>query len=412
MKKSLFLLAVLACMTACIYPYKPDMEDAPEGILVVDGTLEIGETSTVQIGTMVSLWPKKKNPEENSDDVKYYTKAAYGQGLGVERVWAEDETGSVYEGSPLPPSRDPSDPSASWMTPYTLHTEEAPASRSYRVCVQADGRLYASDWIKPLAPPVIKKITFKSDKKDVRVNLSLDGGADATGYVLFSFEETWRFHTDWYPNYEYIPRTNTVEERTLPWDRYWCWKTENSFRQVPVDYSHMSASELREYPLHHFARTDSRNHQRYSILVKAKTIDKDTYRFLSHLEELDRSGDGLFTPNPGEIKGNLRCETEPERMVLGYVTVGTSTSRRVYCGSQYLIKQSPNAIDLAYPTQRPLMPGSPSWPDFYAMGYQPLIENHLEDGDTDKGPYGWGWPSCYDCVAAGGTLIAPDFWEN
>ena len=59
------------------------------------------------------------------------------------------------------------------------------------------------------------------------------------------------------------------------------------------------------------------------------------------------------------------------------------------------------------------MAGENSWRDFYSWGYMPLIENNLPPSDgVQMGPYGWGWASCYDCVAAGGTLTAPDFWEE
>ena len=405
MKKSLSIIAVLALATACIYPYQPDLGDTPQGIIVVDGSLQIGETSTVQIGTMYPLWPDKTDVEQ-SGNVVYYAGGYYGYGsVLADRVWAEDDAGDVYEGSLSP---------TGWgyvMSSYTLPTEKAPANREYRVCIQADGQLYTSDWIKPLAAPTIKKISFKADKTDVKVLVSLDSGSDATGYVLLTFDETWRFHADWYPNYDYDPKTNTVSERYFAWDRYWCWKSSNTGIQVPVDYTGMSSSTLKDFPVHSFSRYDNRNHQRYSIRVKARTIDKTTYQFLSHLEESTESGDNLFTPNPGEITGNLRCETDPDRMVLGYVTVAFSSSMRAYTDSRYLLSRPNSPYDLAYPLSTPAAPGQPAWPDYYNMGYMPLIENNLPDPDPNFGPYGWGWASCYDCVAAGGTLTVPDFWE-
>jgi hypothetical protein len=395
MKKILTLLAVLSLATACIYPYQPDLEDAPEGVLVVDGNVLVGETSTVRIGTMVSLWPDHADGSTR---------------IPVQRVWAEDDGGNVYEGKlssgGITTSYVP-------MTEYTLPTENAPADRQYRVCIQTADRRYSSDWVKPLAPPVIKNITFKYDKTSVSVLVSLEGGSDATGYILLSFDETWRFHADLYPSYEYDPATNQVSERIFTtWDRYWCWKSVNPGTLIPLDYTRMSASALKNYPLHSFSRYDNRNHRRYSIQVKARTIDKDTYKFLSHLEESTQSGDNLFTPNPGEIAGNLRCETDPEQMVMGFVTVALSSSARAWLDSRYLLTRPFNLYDLAYPKQWPARPGEPYWLDFYDMGYMPLVENHLEDGDTEKGPYGWGWASCYDCIAAGGTQDMPDFWDE
>ena len=396
MKKILPLLAVLSLATACIYPYQPDLEEAPEGVLVVDGNLVLGEMSTVYVGSMSSLWP-------GPDDAR--------PKIPVKRVWAEDDAGGVYEGTI---SSDGQTDAHIPMTKYVLHTENAPVGHNYRVCVNTDDALYTSDWIKPLTPPVIKKINFRANLNDVMVNVTLDGGPDATGYLLLSFDETWRFHTEYYLNYDYDSRANTVTEyRDNAWDRYWCFRSLDKGLPIPVNYTGMSTSGVKDFPLHSFSRYDDRNHRRYSIRVKARTIDKRTYDFLQHLEESTGAGDNLFTPNPGEIPGNLRCETEPDRMVLGYVTVSTATTQRAYIGSQYLLTRERNPYALRYPLRNGNLIGENSWRDYYNKGYMPLIPNTLPNSDpSEEGPYGWGEARCYDCFAAGGTQDVPDFWEE
>ena len=410
MKKILSILAVLALATACIYPYQPDLGDAPEGVLVVDGNLMIGEKSTVWIGYMQSLWPKETGPV-NGDGGIYYASAL---SSSTTHVWAEDDGGGKYEGN-----MDYSEVVTPYYyflnyflnVPYTIPMENAPADRNYRLCVQTDNLLYTSDWTKPLAPPVIKDISFNATGPEagahVNVYLSLDGGEEATGYAAISFDETWRFHADYYPYYDYDPASNSVSDRLDTWDRYWCWKSANNGQQTPVDFSGMTTSSLKEYPFYSFSRYDTRNHQRYSIRVVARTIDKTTYRYLSYLEESTESGDNLFTPNPGEIVGNLRCETDPDRMVLGYVTVARTTSMRVYLDSRYLLTKKSNY--LVYPLASP-EPGIPGWREYYQRGYLPLEENTASD--SELGPYGWGETRCYDCIAAGGTQEKPDFWEE
>ena len=155
MKKILPLLAVLSLATACIYPYQPDLEEAPEGVLVVDGNLVLGEMSTVYVGSMSSLWP-------GPDDAR--------PKIPVKRVWAEDDAGGVYEGTI---SSDGQTDAHIPMTKYVLHTENAPVGHNYRVCVNTDDALYTSDWIKPLTPPVIKKINFRANLNDVMVSNGL-----------------------------------------------------------------------------------------------------------------------------------------------------------------------------------------------------------------------------------------------
>ena len=420
MKKILSILAVLTLATACIYPYQPDLEDAPEGVLVVDGNLVIGEKSTVRIGYMTSLWPKSNG--QNSGEWQLFSTRASVSGNAV-HVWAEDDAGGRYEGVWNSGNLDPYASAyyyyyASAYSTYTIDLENAPADRGYRLCVSADGKEYTSDMITPLTPPIIKNITFKAskvtDKAEVTASVSLEGGPDATGYVLLSFDETWRFHADYYPEFEYDPRSNSVEDRIDTWTRYWCWKHVDNNRLIPVDFTGMTTATLKDYPFHTFSRYDNRNHHRYSLLLKARTVDKITYEYLSHLEESSMSGDNLFSPNPGEIAGNLRCETDPDQMVLGYVTVTRIASRRVYIGSQYYVQPYLSPYSLAYPPQYPKVPGGTCYRDFYEMGYQPLIKNTLPEAaeNDDLGPYGWGAANCYDCIAAGGFQEKPDFWEE
>ena len=81
----------------------------------------------------------------------------------------------------------------------------------------------------------------------------------------------------------------------------------------------MAEAGVSGYPLLSFPRTDNRNHRRYCVNVKARTLSPKTYRFLKNLQDISSGGDNLFTPEPGEIAGNLHCESDPDRMVLGYV---------------------------------------------------------------------------------------------
>ena len=62
MRKILTLLAVSLCAAACIYPYTPELEEAPEGVLTVDGNISIGDVSTVRLGSLRPLWTSEKTP--------------------------------------------------------------------------------------------------------------------------------------------------------------------------------------------------------------------------------------------------------------------------------------------------------------------------------------------------------------
>ena len=57
MRKILSLWALFLCATACIYPYTPELDEAPEGVLAVDANISIGDVSSVRVSTLRSVWP-------------------------------------------------------------------------------------------------------------------------------------------------------------------------------------------------------------------------------------------------------------------------------------------------------------------------------------------------------------------
>ena len=388
MRKILLLLAAFLCATACIYPYSPELEQAPEGVLSVDGNICIGSSSTVRLGTLQSLWKTDWIPADFSGA----------------RVWVEDDAGGEYPGTSAPYGY-----GYGWNQPaYTIDTRNAPADRRYRLCIEALGDRFVSDWNDVLPPPRIRDISFSPDEENVFVFVSVDGGEDGTGYVLLSYEETWEFHADYPLDYQvtYDSMTDMVAISPLilsDYSRYWCWQSVSTGRVYPVDYTGRTESGLSGYPLASFSRRDNRNHRRYCINVTARSISKDSYRFLRNLEENTDGGDNLFTPNPGEIAGNLRCESNPERTVLGYALFSFATSKRAFLDSRYLKPSPPAALD--YPLAN-------FYTGLWKIGYLPLVENKPGYDPKVEGPYGWGPRRCYDCTAAGGTKTKPDDWDE
>ena len=392
MRKNLSILTLLLCATSCIYPYTPELDEAPEGVLAVDANISIGDVSTVRLSALRSIWPSEQSFYPDFHDAA---------------VWVEDETGVSYPGTPTPQYFGYYDIYLPGNALFTIPTENAPADRRYRLCINALGAKYVSDWTDIAAPPVIREIDFSADEERVSVNVSVDAGAETTGYFLLSFDETWEFHADYTPSYivSVIPGTDRVSivEDFPDYSKYWCWNSSDNHQLFPVDYTAMSDSGITSWPIFRFSRKDNRNHKRYCVNIKARTLSKETYRFLKNLENNTTGGDNLFTPTPGEIAGNLRCESDPERTVLGYVLFSRTTSKRAWLDSRYLRTSRPHT--LLYPTEEHCL-------EYYNNGYLPLEELLPELREEGKGPYGWGPRYCYDCTAAGGTQEKPDFWDD
>ena len=391
MRKILSIWALFLCATACVYPYTPELDEAPEGVLAVDANISIGDVSSVRVSSLRSVWP--------SDNVVF-------PDLRGVQVWVEDETGETYPGAPDPAYFGYYDfiyfPGNAL---YTIATENAPADRRYRLCIKTPDARYASDWTEVEAPPVIKNIDFTADDMAVSVNVSVDGGAAATGYFLLSYDETWEFHADYIPRYAVtvMGARVSIQQSSPDYSRYWCWKSSNNNQIYPVDYTAMSQAGVTSWPLTRFSRRDNRNHKRYCVTVKARNVSKETFRFLKNLETNTGYGDNLFTPTPGELPSNLHCESDPERTVLGYVLFSQTTSKRAWLDSRYG-QQAPLST-LLYPEQD-------QFREFYESGFLPLEELLPEQIQEGMGPYGWGGKYCYDCTAVGGTQQKPTFWDD
>ena len=385
MRKILTLLAAGLCAAACIYPFDPELEETPAGILTVDGDITIGQTSKVRLGTLSPL--KERDLSRGPD-------------LSTARVRVEDDGGGSWEGTLY--KRE-----TSGYSVFTIPTEHAAPDRKYRLCIDALDATYVSDWSTLTAPPSIGDIRFSADAENVQVSVSVDGGADGTGYVLLSYEETWRFHVDYVPKYSVVPtswRITLLEDGDWDYSRYWCWKKADNDRSYPVDYSGMAEQGITGWPLLSFPRTDKRNQKRYCVRVTAKTLSAASYRFLKHQEEMTDGGDNLFSPNPGELPGNLRCETDPARLVYGYALFTRAEVKDAYLDNRYF--RDPGVYPLRYLLEK-------KYQDFYERGYRPLEDNpHIPYNSREEGPFGWGPSFCYDCIAAGGTQIKPSFWKE
>lgn len=397
MKKLLLYIALGAGLASCIYPYTPDLESDPERTLVVDGQILVGGISTFRLNFVMPL----EGP-------------AAGVALG--NAWVEDDQGNRYDRLPDYVYYDYDSPgngyggdslkgSMGLSNNIRVNTLNAPLGRKYRAVVECDEETYVSDWIEPHAAPEIKNISFEADASTVTVYVDLDAGLDGSGYIGFMYDETWRFHSDFYPEYlvtntDSWTITPTVELQ-YEYPYYWCWRNMENQSVVLLDYTSFEGNTIMKFPLKTFSRTDSRNHQRYSINVKAFTLSKEAFQFNKEMEDISEIGGDLFTPDPGAIPGNFTCETHPEKEVMGLVLAGDVTSKRAFMGSDFYIHYEPY-YDFARvsPEQMPTY--------YFDMDWRPIKLVRSDEGDY----IGWQHESCINCLLRGGYQTKPDFWED
>lgn len=374
MKKWIFILALAAGLSSCIYPYTPDIESNPEETLVVDGHILVGGTSSIRLSYLIPINGKSTR-----------TPRAL--------AWLEDNKGNRYQA-----------PGEAVLTnSFDIPTHPAPGATEFRAVVEVDNETYTSAWITPDPAPEITDIRFTADASTVYVTVDLKPGVEKTGYAGFMLEETWEFHSDVYPEifidpdtWEYYPPGPNYE-----YPYYWCYRSVAFNGSLLVDYSSLSGDVIRDIPVRNFSRSDSRNHRRYSILVKGFALSKEAYDYNKQTQDLSQVGGDLFSPDPGALEGNLVCETHPEKDVMGFVQAGYVTTRRAFLSNIYLYAVKP-IVEYAYVT----LDDMPVY--YYDYNYRPVMKTAFYDGVVD---YGWAPHRCINCLEAGGTQEKPDFWD-
>lgn len=374
----LILTLAFSCLGSCVYPYDSLPESRKGRTLVVDGRILIGGISTIHLDYVI---PLSANSSVSPSG----------------KAWIEDDLGNTFESA----SKDPSNS-------FSIPTETPKAgAASYRAVVEIDGERYFSDWVIPDKAPVIEDITFEADDNDVSVMVDLRTGESQTGYAGFLLEETWEFHADEFPRsyihtdtWEYFTDREIADLDSL-YHHYWCYRSDTSKSVIMLDYSGLEGDVVKSFPVKRFPRTDSRNHKRYSVNVKAFSLSKDAYDYSRKLREMSNVGSDLFTPDPGVLNGNLHCETNPDQNVMGIVLAGQVTTKRAFMNGQF-IKQAQAYVPFVFVEKEdmPLM--------YFDRMYRPV--RLLAHEDTVS--VGWAPIRCIDCVEAGGTLTPPDFWND
>lgn len=374
MKKFVLTACAALLAGACVYPYNPELEEKDqEKQLVVDGKILVGGNSTIVVNYLQPL-------------------GASSTGVPLAEAWIEDSQGKQI----LPEN------GHARGSYFVISTPDGPEDAQYRVVVKCDAETYVSEWLTPDPAPEITDIRFTADEGYVHVLVDLDTHMERPGNYGFMYEETWEFHSDFYPELFINPDTWEYYQPMGGYPFYWCFRNSAPQNLVLLGTESLQTDGgiIRGVPVQSFARTDTRNHRKYSILVKAFALSDEAYSFNRQLEEMAEVGGDLFTPDPGALPSNMVCESHPEKGVMGMVLAGRMSSKRVFFTSPYLIRRSATAdfVDV---------PQSEMAYYYYELNYRPVQKVAGEQAYFN----GWAPHRCINCVEAGGTLEKPDFWE-
>jgi hypothetical protein len=203
-------------------------------------------------------------------------------------------------------------------------------------------------------------------------------------FYRWEYSETWEFRLPY-----------TVPNKI-------CYITNNSGIINVKNTSVLAEDKINRYPLNYITNSTDRLKVKYSILVNQYSLNEDEFIYWEKLQTISEDIGGLYDVTPSAIPSNIVCINNPAEKVLGYFSVSSVESKRLFI-KEYFWGQINLYTNCATDT---------------VIGRSALQNNNIflwviED-HTDEDPP---WKvfsdkkGCADCTTRG-TTTKPPFWDE
>lgn len=302
MKTYGFIISLLVILTmGCREPFEPEIKNQEAGILVVEGYLDSeGLKSELRLSITTNV----------SDTVGF---------TPVKRAIISliSESGSIF---PLVEDKEG----------VYYFEENIDENQEYRLeILLANGEKYLSSFLKPIITPPIQDAGYVRDEQGIEVFVNTQGDENADDF-LWTFEETWIFLPRFKVTYIYKPEIGNVvpmkEEERIDL----CYKSETNSDILLETSSRFEEQVVFRKTITEIPEGDERLMERYSILISQKAIPQESLEFWETLKKNTDDIGSIFSPLPSVIGGNFKLEGNPDKPVIGFVSLGIVRQERVY----------------------------------------------------------------------------------
>ena len=292
------------------------------------------------------------------------------------------------------------------------HFSFAPAMK-YALDIRVSDKHYQSAFVEPLKTPEIDEVSWKlNDDYSIDIMVSTHDSENESLYCLWSFEEDWEIRAQYMTALRYDPDVGAVVPNS-PYgsdNRYYCWTSDYSKSLLLATSEKFKNATIKDHKIHKLKPVNSRYSYLYSILVSQYSVDREAAFYFDNLQRnIDESG-SIFAPQPSEKTGNVRCLSNPNETVIGYVVASKKTTSRLFIPMAELhLDNLDDKGDYCYVTLD--LQESPEGAYIKGYGFYEEIVNYNAFG-VPISRYRYKYLRCVDCTYRGGTKNKPDFWPN
>ena len=208
-------------------------------------------------------------------------------------------------------------------------------THKYRVRIKtSNGEEYLSDYVVVKNSPPIDSVGFVSKASGVQIYANTHDPANNTKYYRWEYTEAWKFHSTYESFYDgQDPRIYYV---------YYCYaKDTSSFIAIGTS-AQLKNDVIYQAPIVLVPPSSEKIEIRYSINVEQFALTSDAYNFWTNLQKNSESNGSIFDAQPSDNQTNYRCLTNPGELVVGYLSVGSTATKRIFIDrSQLLASYNP-----------------------------------------------------------------------
>ena len=392
------LLAVTAWAAAvsCIYPFTPVLESS-DNRLVVEGSIHPGAESTFYFSRIYPMSTNVIAPE-----------------APVVQGYIEGEDGTrVLPGQSGIVQRD----DFQYSQQYFLRFDTSGLSDAQRYRIHFEitgGSVYESEWTAVTNAPVIDDLSYIKDKTRSELNIALSMHCQGNSHFRWHYDEDWEYHAALWGLYYFDPNKFSAEaplDALIPYENgentYYCWRSTRSPQIKLFSTADLTEDRFVDLEFHRIDSFDERLMTLYRLRVYVESLDEDTFRYWNNIQENSQNQGSIFSPTPSQMQGNIRCLTDPNAQVIGWVNASHEAVAQVYYDDgleHFYSGKTVNNVEIQELTN------PADFYRYYRNGFYPF--DVIPEMMGAPPIYEWVLKSCVDCRNSGGTKNRPADWPN
>lgn len=307
MMKRILALACLALSVAtCKKPFTPALSQSDKRYLVIEGVINGNDSTFIRLSRTKKVDTSRTILAETNAQVTIENNAS-----------ATFPLTEIHAGT------------------YVTGSLNLDASHQYRLRVKtSDGKEYLSDFVPLKNAPPIDSVGFIAQSTGVKIYVNAHDDTKSTRYYRWDFAETWQFHTE-YPS-GYYSNGDSIKARTVDQQVYTCFGTDNSTSVLIASTTKLNKDIVSQAPITFVPASSEKVETKYTILVKQYALTNDAYEFWDTLQKNTERLGSIFDVLPSETQSNYRCISNPGELVVGYLSAGNISEKRVFITASQL----------------------------------------------------------------------------